>query len=143
MSDNIRNGDNQVLLPICRYLNVKCQTLVIRCCDGWSRLTKGRAGFPAQIVIGGRSCKTTEPAPTTVPVPIVTPWITTQFAAIHTSFSMTIGFPMDPCRLSYRLSMHSHRFLWIPYGIPIDSHGLPMDHHGIPMDSYEFPMKSL
>lgn len=50
-----------------------------------------RAGTPATIVRAGTSRVTTEPAATTAPAPIVTPWVTTAAAPIQTSSSITIG----------------------------------------------------
>jgi hypothetical protein len=57
-----------------------------------------RAGFPPTSVLGGTSLVTTEPAATTEFSPTVTPPMMVAPAAIHTFFSITIGFPIVAAR---------------------------------------------
>ena len=50
-----------------------------------------RAGLPATIVHGGTSFVTTEPAPTTAPSPIVTPFKIIQLKPIQTLLDIFTG----------------------------------------------------
>jgi len=58
------------------------------------------AGFPPTRVFGGTSLVTTEPAATTEFSPTVTPPMMVTPAAIHTLFSITMGFPIVAARRS-------------------------------------------
>ena len=58
-----------------------------------------RAGLPTATALDGMSCVTTEPAPITTLLPMVTPISTTAFPPIQTLSPMVIGFAIPSLSL--------------------------------------------